>query len=322
MRARRLEKTRTQDYSYQEEDSNGIFKLSNIIMDEYNQDLSNVKFETGIEKLDEFLNEIKTRDFGDKFRILKDFENFTKEQVINMEKRLQDSKKKILREKTKVDSFLNSRLIARSELAEIFEDCINRCKKSIERRRLEGLRLGRENSELAEKKAIEQMRGVTIDYNDFMNHDKAQLLELFIFDDTVLNVIKYMISGGKGLNKRPAALSTDKEKNTRKHNQSVDQEQPESILGVSELNDMSMDARNTRSRRQNKSQNLRQSLLQPMPLNLAQGNNRESGEADKAFLERKATAQKMEQLLGTGPVLPQAGNSQIRLKEITRNYKI
>jgi len=321
VRARRLERTKTPDLSFQDE-QNGIFKLSNIVMDEYNQDLSRVQFETGIEKLDEFLNEIKLRDFGDKFRILKDFENFSKEQAIAMEKKLQDSKKKILREKTKIDGFLNSRLIARSELAEIFEDCVDRCKKNIERRRLEGLRLGREGSELAEKKAVEAMRGVKIDYRDFMSHDKNQLLELFIFDETVLNVIKYLISGGKGLNKRPATLNTDKD--SKRHNQSVDQEQPESILGVSELNDLSMDAKNSRSRRQHSSQPLRHSLLQPMALSLAQKSEtkKEMPEADQAFLERKATQSKMEQILGGGPIAPQAGLSQIRLREITRNYKI
>ena len=227
----RVEKIRTppEDSSFQE-DRNGIFKLSNIMSEDYGQDLSNVKFESGIAKLDEFLNEIKMKDFGDKFFILKEFESFAKGQSIQMDKKLHDAKKKILKEKTKIDGFLNSRLIARSELAEIFEECVNKCKQTIEKRRLDGLKLGREGSEFAEKKAVEAMRAVKIEFKDFLTQDKTQLLEIFLFDDTVLNVIKYMISGGQGLNKRGNG------KNSPRLNQSVDQEQqPESILGVSEL---------------------------------------------------------------------------------------
>ena len=319
MRSNRVEKIKTPpaESSFQE-DRNGIFKLSNIMSEDYEQDLSNVKFETGIEKLDEFLNETKMRDFGDKFRILKDFEAFAKGQAIQMEKKLHDAKKKILKEKTKIDGFLNSRLIARSELAEIFEDCVNKCKQTIEKRRLDGLKLGREGSEFAEKKAIETMRGVKIEYKDFLTQDKNQLLELFLFDDTVLNVIKYMISGGQGLNKKSNG------KNSPRLNQSVDQEQqPESILGVSELNDMSMDSRTGRARSKNSSQPFRRNLLQPTPLSqtrrLDTKRDGAGGEGEQQGQERKVTMMKMEQLLGSTPV---AGNGQVRMREIVKNYNI
>jgi len=316
IRSNRLDKVKTprEDSSFQD-DRNGIFKITNIMGDDYEQDLTKVKFETGIEKLDEFLNEIKTKDFGDKFRILKDFESFAKGQAILMEKKLQDAKKKILKEKTRIDGFLNSRLIARSELADIFEDSVNKCKIQIEKRRLDGLKLGREGSELAEKKAAEAMRTVKIEYRDFLTQDKQQLLEVFLFDDTVLNVIKYMISGGKGLNKK----SNEREKGGLKLNQSVDQEQPESILGVSELNDLSMDSRSGRARSKNSSYPAR--LLQPTPLSFGQ---RFDGAAKKGTPEdpdRRSTMMKMEQLLGTVPVVGQP-LSQVRMKEITKSYKI
>ena len=312
-----LDRSRAPDLSFND-DKNGIFKLSNILPEEY-QDLSNMSFETGISQLDDFLNNLKNRDFTDRFRILKDIESFGKGLSVSFDRKFQESKKKILREKTKIDGFLNSKLIARSELADIFEDCVSKVRGFVEKRRLEGLKLGREGSELAIQKALEAMRSVKIEYKDFLSQDKEKLIELFVFDDTVLNVIKYLISGGKGLqtnhtSNRPSTLNAKK-----KQNQSMDQ-QHEPILGLSDLSDVSMDFQGIKDRRKHSVQPQRHGVLQPISFSSSQGseNQRDSGRDEQTRDERRSVMKKMEQLLG--PEHP--GLNHLRMKDVSRNYKI
>ena len=312
------DKSKNLDNSYQD-DQNDIFKLSKISPDAYQQDLTNHQFETGLLELDDFLNSLKNRDFGDRFRILKDVESFCKSIVFSYEKRFQESKKKIMKEKTRLDGFVNSKAFARAELADIFEDCIKRVKSTIERRRLEGFKIGREGSEFAEKRAAEAIKSIRIENKDLLSQDKEKLLELFVFDDTVLNVIKYLISGGPGTNPR----STAKDLSYKRHNQSIGN--TDAGLSLLEASDVSID-KTIRDRRKSSHQSVRTGNLQPFTQNLPQivENHKDTLESEAGPREeRRTTSAKIDQLIGTSQTAStQMVNNSLRMRDITKNYKI
>lgn len=302
-----IEKSKTADM---EDDKNDIFKLSKISPEVYNQDVVNLQFETGIAQVDEFLNELKNKDFGDKARVLKDLESFCKNLAVTFERRFQESRKKIMKEKVKLDGLVNSKLVAKTELAEIFEDCVKRVKLNIEKRRLDGLKLGREGNELAEKKALEAMKSIKIEHKDFLSQDKEKLLEFFVFDETVLNVIKYLISGpSQGISSK----ASPRDRAARHHNRSV--EPHENALNMAEISEIPSDVKGIREKRKNSYQPIRPGNLQALSFNLPQisESQRDGTMSEHAKDDKRVTSLKMEQLIGY--------QSHVR-KDVTRNYKM
>ena len=165
-----------------EKEDDGIFMLSRL------NDDNLPDFKAGIPKLNEFLNDLKERDFDDKVAIIVDIEAFCKRFYANQERKLDLMKKDMDREikvKHKILSQRTAELVAKSDLEYIFIDCIEQVRREIFKRKNNQKayydkmpKLENVDNQMANAKGVE--------FKQFLNSDKQKVLELFLTQEQVL----------------------------------------------------------------------------------------------------------------------------------------
>ena len=165
-----------------EKEGDGIFMLSKL-NDEYLPD-----FESGLPKLNEFLNELKGRDFDDKLGIILDIQTFTKKFSNDYERKLVLMKKDIdreVKEKNKILSQRTTDFVVRSDLESIFIDCIEQVRREVFKRKTNQKRYY-DKMPLLENTDGQAATAKTIEFKQFLNSDKQKILELFLTQEHIL----------------------------------------------------------------------------------------------------------------------------------------
>lgn len=171
--------------SFQFGDQSNIFNNTQV-------DANHVVFETGLVKLDAFLNQLKKKKFDDKFSVLTDIEAFFKEIVTFYEHKLQDTKTKCNKEMVKIRADPTFKMMEKGSLSNFFESCVEKVRTLIARRKIEY----KHNNILYDKKKKktgDEMMDPKVTEADFMATDKLKILELFINNATVLKLLKYLV---------------------------------------------------------------------------------------------------------------------------------
>ena len=273
-------------------------------------DTTMIVFNTGLEKLDAFLNQLKDRDFEDKYAILCDIEEFYKDLVTSYEHKIKDIKDSFMRQKARLQGGHFLKMMEKSDLADFFQECVDKVKTNIIKRRTTSRQ---ERLSADKRKRIMEPPQQKVTEADFLLSDKQALLEAFLSNDTVVKLVKYlMLWSGDRRDTRTTNDALDQSLYLKKGDNDSDLSMFTNILNETKMNF----AQNSYTGPSPDVVNYK--LPQLTEGDIAHGRRKVSNSVDVNPYEPTTT--KFNQLFGSPKVTPFKPKSASTAKEVVQSY--
>ena len=185
---------KTSEALIQEDDSKSRKNIGNKSFEATSKTLNNDKVKT--KELEAFLVHLQAHTFDNRDLLIKEIENFYKEIISSYETKLSNNRRQIY--KDRVSSASQSQLQLQREttkdLLSFFDCCINDVRNDIIKRKVFTKNSFAKTSNRSYIWPSNKEDFDHVQYSDFSLGDKQKFLELFIFNSSVLSLIKYALN--------------------------------------------------------------------------------------------------------------------------------
>jgi hypothetical protein len=129
--------------------------------------------------------------------------------VITYETKIRDIKEQFAREKIKIRGEVSNRISSKNQLEEFFEECVEKVRSTISRRKFISKQT---NGNFDKKTNRDEYVDPRISTSEFLQTDKHRVLELFISNETICKVLKYLIFWNDKKEAKSESTSNSKQK--------------------------------------------------------------------------------------------------------------